>query len=159
MSTKDSTAQHAQSNAGHVTPQEKIEGLLEIQKEIGHCMLTTRAPSGSLASRAMHPATTSGLGELLNSQGREGEKERDERSGEQDGSWRRAHMSVERPQFFELVLSSFKAHFLSYLHSDSLLLLHQHRIWEARWRRDWSKRQCILPQSKDHRLGFRQWKS
>jgi hypothetical protein len=70
MSTQDSTANAASSNAGSLSPQQKVDGLLEISKQIGSCMLTTRSPSGALASRAMHPATTEHLGEYSMSQER-----------------------------------------------------------------------------------------
>ncbi|PWN29039.1 hypothetical protein BDZ90DRAFT_231040 [Jaminaea rosea] len=59
--TKDPTAQQAAGNAQGLTPQQKIEGLQEIVKQVGNAMLTSRSPDGKLASRAMHPATTEGL--------------------------------------------------------------------------------------------------
>ncbi|EPQ26767.1 uncharacterized protein PFL1_05746 [Pseudozyma flocculosa PF-1] len=61
--THDPTAQNAAKNASSagLTTQDKIDGLLEITKKVGTAMLTTRAPSGQLASRAMAPSTTEGL--------------------------------------------------------------------------------------------------
>ncbi|UTT89765.1 hypothetical protein NDA17_006722 [Ustilago hordei] len=57
----DPTAQGAAHKGSDLTPQQKIDTLLEITKHIGTGMLTSRSPDGKLASRAMAPATTEGL--------------------------------------------------------------------------------------------------
>ncbi|PWY99936.1 hypothetical protein BCV70DRAFT_161455 [Testicularia cyperi] len=57
----DPTAQGAAAKGHSLTPQQKIDGLLEITKTVGTGMLTSRSPDGKLASRAMAPATTEGL--------------------------------------------------------------------------------------------------
>ena len=59
--THDPTAQGAHSKGHDLTPQQKIDTLLEITKHIGTGMLTSRSVDGKLASRAMAPATTEGL--------------------------------------------------------------------------------------------------
>lgn len=59
----DPTAKQAHGNAQGLTTQQKIDGLHEITKQVTTAMLTSRSPDGKLASRAMIPATTEGLGE------------------------------------------------------------------------------------------------
>lgn len=59
----DPTAKQAAGNAHGLTPQQKIDGLHEIIGQVKTAMLTSRAPDGKLASRAMIPATTEGFGE------------------------------------------------------------------------------------------------
>lgn len=62
---QDPTAQQAHGNASGLTPQQKVDGALAIATQVGTAMLTSHSPDGKLASRAMHPATTEGLGEFL----------------------------------------------------------------------------------------------
>ncbi|KAJ1025227.1 hypothetical protein NDA16_002731 [Ustilago loliicola] len=57
----DPTVQGAAHKGHDLTPQQKIHTLLEITKQTGTGMLTSRSPDGKLASRAMAPATTEGL--------------------------------------------------------------------------------------------------
>ena len=54
------TAQKALDKSG-LTPQQKVEGLKDIIKDVGVAMLTTRSPDGKLASRPMAPAAIDGL--------------------------------------------------------------------------------------------------
>ncbi len=60
MSVKDSTAQNALDKSG-LSPQDKVEGLRGIVKEVGVGMLTTRTSDGKMASRPMAPAAVEGL--------------------------------------------------------------------------------------------------
>lgn len=59
--THDPTAQKAAGKASNLSPQQKIDSLLDITKSIGTGMLTSHSPDGKLASRPMAPATTEGL--------------------------------------------------------------------------------------------------
>ncbi|CAO1627052.1 unnamed protein product [Sympodiomycopsis kandeliae] len=57
----DPTAKQAAGNAQNLSTNDKIEGLHKIIGQVTTAMLTSRAPDGKLASRAMVPATTEGL--------------------------------------------------------------------------------------------------
>ncbi|UZJ56292.1 hypothetical protein CBS101457_005612 [Exobasidium rhododendri] len=57
----DPTVQKGAHKAGDPSPAEKIDAMLKSTKAIGSCMLTSVSPEGTLASRAMIPATTEGL--------------------------------------------------------------------------------------------------
>ncbi|RPD54740.1 hypothetical protein L226DRAFT_523023 [Lentinus tigrinus ALCF2SS1-7] len=56
MSNKDLDPYTAKAENNNLTPQEKIEGLHAILKNVKTGMLTTRSSSGQLHSRAMAPA-------------------------------------------------------------------------------------------------------
>ncbi|PWN47468.1 hypothetical protein IE53DRAFT_390402 [Violaceomyces palustris] len=61
MASQDPYVKKASEKAHGLSPQQRIEGAMEIVEKVGTGMLTTRSPDGKLASRAMKPATTDGL--------------------------------------------------------------------------------------------------
>lgn len=58
---QDPTAQKGAHKAGDPSPADKVNEVLSLARQIGTCMLTSVSPDGTLASRAMIPATTDGL--------------------------------------------------------------------------------------------------
>lgn len=56
MSNKELDPYTAKAENNNLSPQEKIEGLHSIVKNVKTGMLTTRSASGQLHSRAMAPA-------------------------------------------------------------------------------------------------------